>query len=77
MKVKVIKTFRDKHDHKTEYGKGTILEVQDGERARSLIDRGLAKEFKGNQKAAVTLSEPCPEKPEPEDAGEGGEDSEQ
>lgn len=67
MKVKVIKTFRDKHDHVTMYEKGTILEVQDEERAQSLIDRNLAKEFKGNQKAALTLTEP-----KPEDAGEGG-----
>lgn len=55
MKVKVIKKFRDKIDHVTEYAKGTILEVQDEERAKSLIDRGLTKEFKGNQKAAVIL----------------------
>lgn len=75
-KVKVLETFRDKHDHVTLYEKGTILEVQDEERAQSLIDRNLAKEFKGNQKAAVTLTEPAPEKPkEAGDTGEGGDTS--
>lgn len=78
MKVKVIDTFRDKYDHVTIYEKGTILEVQDENRAKSLIDRQLAKEFKGNQKAAVTLTEPAPEKPEEAgDAGEGGDTTEQ
>ena len=57
MKVKVTNTFRDKNDHVTMYEKGTILDVQDEKRAQSLIDRNLAKEFKGNQKAAVVLSE--------------------
>ena len=73
MKVKVLEKFRDKHDHVTVYEKGTILEVQDEERAQSLIDRNLAKEFKGNQKAVLTLAEPAPEKPEKAgDTGEGG-----
>ena len=57
MKVKVTNTFRDKNDHVTMYEKGTILDVQDEKRAQSLIDRNLAKEFKGNQQAAVVLSE--------------------
>lgn len=69
MKVKVIDTFRDKHDHVTMYEKGTILEVQDEKRAKSLIDRNLAKEFKGNQKAAFTLKEPVME-PSGEDGGQ-------
>lgn len=64
MKVKVLEKFRDKHDHVTVYEKGTILEVQDVERAQSLIDRNLAKEFKGNQKAVLTLLEPKLEDPE-------------
>ena len=63
MKVTVIETFRDKHDHVTMYEKGVILEVQDEDRAKSLIDRGLAKEFKGNKKAAFVLAEP--QAPEP------------
>lgn len=57
MKIKVIQTFRDKNDHVTMYEKGTILEVQDEKRAQSLIDRNLAKEFKGNQRATAVLGE--------------------
>ncbi len=75
MKVKVIEQFRDKHDHETMYKEGTILEVQDENRAKSLIDRKLAKEFKGNQKAALTLTEPVAEagdQHEPDTTGEGG-----
>ena len=72
MKVKVLEKFRDKHDHVTVYEKGTILEVQDEERAQSLIDRNLAKEFKGNQKAALTLTEP---EPAPEGTGAPGGDT--
>jgi hypothetical protein len=75
MKVKVLEKFRDKHDHVTIYEKGTILEVQDAERAQSLIDRQLAKEFKGNQKAAVTLTEPSGNaegaEPQPGSSGDG------
>jgi hypothetical protein len=69
MKVKVIETFRDKNDHVTMYEKGVILDVQDEKRAQSLIDRNLAKEFKGNQKASVVLSE----KQENPEAGKGDE----
>lgn len=77
MKVKVIEKFRDKHDHVTIYESGTILEVQDEERAKSLIDRKLAKEFKGNQKAAFVLSEPNPEPGNAGGAGEGGDKSDE
>lgn len=77
MKVRVVKAFRDKHDHVTMYGKGTILEVQDEERAKSLIDRNLAKEFRGNQKAAATLSEPnSGDSAEPGESEGGGDGSE-
>ena len=71
MKVKVINTFRDKNDHVTMYEKGIILEVQDEKRAQSLIDRNLAKCFKGNQKAEKTLLEPSPAP-----AGDGAEPKE-
>lgn len=47
MKLKVTSAFRDKDDHVTVYDPDTILEVKDKDRAQSLIDRGLCKEFKG------------------------------
>ncbi|MDD7303052.1 MAG: hypothetical protein PUG76_00705 [Prevotellaceae bacterium] len=47
MKLKVTSVFRDRDDHVTVYEPETILEVKDKERAKSLIERGLCKEFKG------------------------------
>ena len=55
MKLKVTNTFRDKDDHVTVYEPDTILEVKDKERAQSLIERGLCKEFKGKTAPAYIL----------------------
>lgn len=55
MKLKVISVFRDKDDHVTVYDPDTILEVKDKDRAQSLIDRGLCKEFKGKTASAYIL----------------------
>lgn len=55
MKLKVISAFRDKYDHVTLYDPDSILEVKDEERARSLIERGLCKEFKGKSAAGYIL----------------------
>lgn len=42
MKVVVLKRFRDKFDGKTRYQPGEVVEFVD-ERAKDLIERGLAK----------------------------------
>lgn len=42
MKVKVLRQFRDKHDHVTRYEVGTEHEFE-SERASNLIERGLAE----------------------------------
>ena len=55
MKLKVTSAFRDRDDHVTVYDPDTILEVKDKDRAQSLIDRGLCKEFKGKTAPAYTL----------------------
>lgn len=55
MKLKVTSAFRDRDDHVTVYDPDTILEVNDKDRAQSLIDRGLCKEFKGKTVPAYTL----------------------
>ena len=55
MKLKVTSAFRDRDDHVTVYGPDTILEVKDKDRAQSLIDRGLCKEFKGKTAPAYIL----------------------
>lgn len=70
MKLKVISAFRDHDDHVTVYDPETILEVNDKERAKSLIERGLCKEFNGKTEPAYILGEEqgdkLPQKPETE-----------
>lgn len=73
MKLKVTSAFRDKDDHVTVYDPDTILEVKDKDRAKSLIERGLCKEFKGKTEPAYILGEEqekVKQTPEPETAPE-------
>lgn len=71
MKLKVTSAFRDRDDHVTVYDPDTILEVKDKNRAQSLIDRGLCKEFKGKAAAVHILG-----KDEDGEAGKTGESDE-
>lgn len=69
MKLKVTSAFVNRDDHVTVYEPETILEVKDKERAQSLIERGLCKEFKGKAEPAYILGEEQEEvkqTPEPE-----------
>jgi len=69
MNLKVTSIFRDRDDHVTVYEPETILEVKDKERAKSLIERGLCKEFKGKTEPAYILGEEqekVKQTPEPE-----------
>lgn len=66
MKLIVKKTFRDKTDHVTVYEPGTILEVNDKERAADLVKRGLCAEYKGKKAATVILGEENPAEDVPE-----------
>lgn len=70
MKLKVISAFIDKDDHVTVYDPETILEVKDKDRAQSLIDRDLCKEFKGKTAPAYILG--TAEDGGQPDEGEGG-----
>ena len=72
MKLKVTSVFRDKDDHVTVYDPDTILEVKDKDRAQSLIDRGLCKEFKGKTAPAYILG--TEEDGSQPDESEGGTD---
>ncbi|BAU17509.1 hypothetical protein PIOMA14_I_1702 [Prevotella intermedia] len=72
MKLKVTSAFRDRDDHVTVYDPDTILEVKDKDRAQSLIDRGLCKEFKG--KTAPTYILGTEEDGSQPDESEGGTD---
>lgn len=64
MKLIVKSIFRDKNDGITLYHPDSILEVNDKERAASLIERGLCAEYKGNKKAEIELSEAQPKEEE-------------
>lgn len=72
MKLKVTSAFRDRDDHVTVYDPDTILEVKDKDRAQSLIDRGLCKEFKGKTAPAYILG--TEEDGSQPDESEGGTD---
>lgn len=72
MKLKVISAFRDRDDHVTVYDPDTVLEVKDKDRAQSLIDRGLCKEFKGKTAPAYILG--TEEDGSQPDESEGGTD---
>lgn len=61
MKLIVKSIFCDKNDGITLYHPDTILEVNDNERAASLIERGLCAEYKGKKKAETVLSAPSDE----------------
>ena len=68
MKLIVKSVFRDKNDGVTLYRPDSILEVNDKERAASLIERGLCAEYKGKKKADAVLSEPSEEPEETTEA---------
>ena len=72
MKLKVTSAFRDRDDHVTVYDPDTILEVKDKDRAQSLVDRGLCKEFKGKTAPAYILG--TEEDGSQPDESEGGTD---
>lgn len=73
MKLKVISAFIDKDDHVTVYDPETILEVKDKDRAQSLIERDLCKEFKGKTAPAYILG--TAEDSELPNTGEGTEET--
>ena len=53
MKLIVKQTFRDKEDHVTVYHPGTILEMEDKERASDLVNRKLCAVYKSKTKSAT------------------------
>lgn len=62
-KLKVLKTFRDKVDHKTWYKTGQEINIADAERSEDLVTRGLCVEVKGktsgkNTKKSGTEQQP-------------------
>lgn len=46
-KLKVKKAFVDKYDHKTVYRPGQVISIDDPEREKDLLKRGLCTTVKG------------------------------
>lgn len=55
MKVLVLKRFRDKYDKKTRYQPGEVVDFSE-DRAKSLVERGLAKAEEVAEESAVVAS---------------------
>lgn len=78
MKLKVVKQFKDKNDHKTIYQVGDVIDIKEMERVTNLIKRDLcvpiAEEYEPTASAqSVTAAEENPEakrdeKPEAKEA---------
>ena len=43
MKLKVLKTFRDKNDGVTVYQPGDVIDIEDDKRVADLVKRGLCE----------------------------------
>ena len=53
MKLKVVTKFRDKYNPETLYMPGKIVEIEDNDRSRDLIKRGLCTEYKSKNAPAA------------------------
>jgi hypothetical protein len=51
MKLKVLKTFRDKNDGVTIYQPGEVIDIKEETRVADLVKRGLCEEVKGSDKS--------------------------
>ncbi|MCH5235544.1 MAG: hypothetical protein J1E16_09630 [Muribaculaceae bacterium] len=66
MKLKVVTKFRDKYNPETVFMPGKIVEIEDDDRSRDLIKRGLCTEYKPKNapaasKAGKSKSDKTPE----------------
>ena len=50
MKIKVLKPFRDKFERSIRHEPGTVIDIDDKERADDIISRGLGKAMKKPKK---------------------------
>lgn len=73
-KLKVLKPFRDKEDHKTWYKPGQVINITDEERSKDLVKRGLCAVAKG--KASDKKPEKPKGTPQPSSEAEGNENPE-
>ena len=75
MKLKVVKQFKDKNDHKTIYQVGDVINIKEVERVTNLIKRDLCIPVEDEEKEATTAeaqpkTDPAEEKPEADPAEE-------
>ena len=82
MKLKVVKQFKDKNDHKTIYQVGDVINIKEVERVTNLIKRDLCIPIEDEEKEATTAeaqpktdpaeaqpkTDPAEEKPETDPA---------
>ncbi len=54
MKLKVVKQFKDKNDHKTIYQVGDVINIKEVERVTNLIKRDLCIPVEDEEKEATT-----------------------
>ena len=75
MKLKVVKQFKDKNDHKTIYQVGDVINIKEVERVTNLIKRDLCIPVEDEEKEATTAeaqpkTDPAEEKPKTDPAEE-------
>ena len=75
MKLKVVKQFKDKNDHKTIYQVGDVINIKEVERVTNLIKRDLCIPVEDEEKEAATAeaqpkTDPAEEKPKTDPAEE-------
>lgn len=71
-KLKVLKPFRDKIDHKSWRKPGQELNITDEARCKNLVDRGLCEVVKGNASKKKTEKPEESQQPEGEQTPETG-----
>ena len=75
MKLKVVKQFKDKNDHKTIYQVGDVINIKEVERVTNLIKRDLCIPIEDEEKEATTAeaqpkTDPAEAQPEADPAEE-------
>ena len=58
MKLKVVKQFKDKNDHKTIYQVGDVINIKETERVTNLIKRDLCIPMEEENEATATEEQP-------------------
>lgn len=65
-KLRVLQVFADKVDAKTVYTPGQIIEIDDQDRVKDIVKRGLAEEVSSPLPETAEVQKSAGEAPEPE-----------